>query len=78
MNPVEDEFHEEVLRLFALEAWDWIRQIQASLLELEDGPATQRSGDFVALRSTTLRQWDLPMDYVVVGSRTLSIALDAN
>jgi hypothetical protein len=25
-----------------------------------------------------LREWDLPMDYVVVGSSTLSISLDAN
>ena len=36
------------------------------------------AGDFVPLRSATLREWDLPMDYVVVGSRTLSISLDAN
>ena len=43
MNQIEGEFHEEVLRLFALEALEWIRQIQASLLELEDGPATERA-----------------------------------
>ena len=34
-NPVEDEFQEEVLRLFALEALEWIRQVKAALLELE-------------------------------------------
>ena len=43
MNPIESEFHEEVLRLFALEALEWIRQIQAALLELEDAPATERA-----------------------------------
>ena len=55
MNPVEDEFHEEVLRLFALEALEWIRQIQASLLELEDAPATQRAHQLygIILRNIT-------------------------
>jgi len=43
VNPIESEFHEEVLRLFALEALEWIRQIQAALLELEDAPATERA-----------------------------------
>jgi len=36
------------------------------------------AGEFVPLRSAILREWDLPMEYVVVGSRTLSISLDAN
>ncbi len=36
------------------------------------------AGDFVPLRNATLGEWDLPMEYMVVGSRTLSIALDAN
>jgi len=55
VNPVEDEFHEEVLRLFALEALEWIRQIQASLLELEDAPATQRAHQLygIILRNIT-------------------------
>ena len=35
-------------------------------------------GEFVPLRSATLGEWDLPMEYVVVGSRTLTLALDAN
>jgi chemotaxis protein histidine kinase CheA len=38
-NPIEGEFQEEVLRLFALEAVEWVRQIKAALLELE-GAAT--------------------------------------
>jgi hypothetical protein len=55
VNPVEDEFHEEVLRLFALEALEWIRQIQAALLELEDAPATQRAHQLyeIILRNIT-------------------------
>jgi transcriptional regulator with XRE-family HTH domain len=36
------------------------------------------AGEFVPLRSATLREWDLPMEYVVTGSRTLSLTLDAN
>ena len=36
------------------------------------------AGDFVPLRSATLREYDMPMEYVVVGSRTLSLTLDAN
>jgi hypothetical protein len=36
------------------------------------------AGDFVPLRSATLREWDMPMEYVVIGSRTLSLTLDAN
>jgi hypothetical protein len=36
------------------------------------------AGEFVPLRSTTLREWDMPMEYVVIGSRTLTLALDAN
>jgi chemotaxis protein histidine kinase CheA len=41
-NPIEGEFQEEVLRLFALEALEWIRQIKAALLELEGSPAQER------------------------------------
>jgi chemotaxis protein histidine kinase CheA len=41
-NPIEGEFQEEVLRLFALEALEWIRQIKAALLELEGGPPPER------------------------------------
>jgi hypothetical protein len=36
------------------------------------------AGEFVPLRSATLGEWDMPMEYVVVGSRTLTLALDAN
>jgi hypothetical protein len=36
------------------------------------------AGDFVPLRSATLREWDMPMEYVVVGSRTLALPLDSN
>ena len=36
------------------------------------------AGDFVPLRSATLREWDMPMEYVVIGSRTLTLTLDAN
>jgi chemotaxis protein histidine kinase CheA len=43
INPMEGEFQEEVLRLFALEALEWIRQIKAALLELESAPAPKRT-----------------------------------
>jgi hypothetical protein len=36
------------------------------------------AGEFVPLRNATLGEYDLPMDYAVVGSRTLTITLDAN
>src|SRR5438876_12179985 len=54
-NPVEDEFQEEVLRLFALEALEWIRQVKAALLELEDAQAQERIQTLydVILRSLT-------------------------
>src|SRR6185503_9771912 len=38
VNPIEGEFQEEVLRVFALEALEWIRQIKVALLELEGTP----------------------------------------
>jgi hypothetical protein len=40
--------------------------------------ADRSAGDFVPLRSATLGEWDLPTEYAVVGSRTLTITLDAN
>jgi hypothetical protein len=40
--------------------------------------ADRSSGDFVPLRSATLGEWDLPTEYAVTGSRTLTITLDAN
>jgi SpoIVB peptidase S55 len=40
--------------------------------------ADRSGGDFVPLRSATLGQWDLPVDYAVSGTRTLTINLDAN
>src|SRR3984893_13325430 len=40
--------------------------------------ADRSAGDFVPLRNTTLGEWDLPTEYAVAGSRTLTIALDAN
>jgi chemotaxis protein histidine kinase CheA len=43
VNPIEGEFQEEVLRVFALEALEWIRQIKVSLLELEGSPDAQRA-----------------------------------
>jgi hypothetical protein len=40
---------------------------------------TDRStGDFVPLRSATLGEWNLPTEFAVVGSRTLTMTLDAN
>ncbi|MBI4401864.1 MAG: Hpt domain-containing protein [Nitrospirae bacterium] len=42
VNPHEDQFLEEVLGLFSLEAQEWIRQIHAAVLELESGPAADR------------------------------------
>jgi chemotaxis protein histidine kinase CheA len=55
VNSIEGEFHEEVLRLFALEALEWIRQIQAALLELEDAPAMERAHNLceIILRNIT-------------------------
>jgi hypothetical protein len=40
--------------------------------------ADRSAGDFVPLRNATLGEWDLPTEYAVVGSRTLTINLDAN
>jgi hypothetical protein len=40
--------------------------------------ADRSTGDFVPLRSATLGEWNLPTEFVVVGSRTLTINLDAN
>src|SRR5688572_15049238 len=42
INPQEDQFLEEVLGLFALEAEEWITQGKAALLELERGPSPDR------------------------------------
>lgn len=43
MNPHEDQFLEEMLGLFALEAQEWVRQICAALLELDKGPTPDRA-----------------------------------
>jgi chemotaxis protein histidine kinase CheA len=43
INPIEDQFREEVLRLFALEALEWMRKIKAALLELKNGAAPERA-----------------------------------
>jgi chemotaxis protein histidine kinase CheA len=43
VNPIEDQFREEVLRLFALEALEWMRKIKAALLELKNGAAPERA-----------------------------------
>ena len=43
VNPIEGEFQEEVLRVFALEALEWIRQINAALLDLEGVPEAARA-----------------------------------
>jgi SpoIVB peptidase S55 len=40
--------------------------------------ADRSTGDFVPLRNATLGEWNLPTDYAVVGSRMLTITLDAN
>jgi hypothetical protein len=40
--------------------------------------ADRSTGDFVPLRSATLGEWNLPTEFVVVGSRMLTINLDAN
>jgi|GEM_PF-259941 len=42
VEPIESEFQEEVLGLFAREASGWIGQIKAALWELELGPAPER------------------------------------
>src|SRR5437660_4672719 len=42
VKPIEGEFQEEVLRLFAQEASGWIGQIKAALWELELGPTPDR------------------------------------
>ena len=36
------------------------------------------AGEFVPLRNATLGEWDLPTEYALVGSRTLTINLDPN
>jgi hypothetical protein len=40
--------------------------------------ADRSTGDFVPLRNATLGEWNLPTEYVVVGSRMLTLNLDAN
>ena len=42
-NPFQDQFQEEVLRVFALEASEWIKHINAAFTELEGGTASERS-----------------------------------
>lgn len=42
VNPDEDQFLEEVLGLFSLEAQEWISQIHSAVLELESGPTADR------------------------------------
>ena len=43
VNLVEGEFLEEVLKLFAAEASEWVQRIQAALLELEGRPSAERA-----------------------------------
>ena len=38
--------------------------------------ADRSTGEFVPLRSATLGEWNLPTEYAVVGSRTLTIAIE--
>jgi hypothetical protein len=40
--------------------------------------ADRSTGDFVPLRNAILGEWNLPTEFAVVGSRMLTIALDAN
>jgi hypothetical protein len=40
--------------------------------------ADRSTGDFVPLRNATLGEWNLPTEYAVVGSRMLTITLDAH
>jgi hypothetical protein len=40
--------------------------------------ADRSTGDFVPLRSATLGEWNLPTEFALVGSRMLTINLDAN
>lgn len=44
-NPSHDQFQEEVLRVFALEASGWITHINEAFTELERGAASERSPD---------------------------------
>src|SRR5688572_21668514 len=55
VNPIEGEFQEEVLRLFAVEALDWLGQTKAALLELEDVPSAERAHTLyeIVLRNLT-------------------------
>jgi chemotaxis protein histidine kinase CheA len=54
-DSLQDEFKEEVLRLFALEAVEWIKQTKAAVSELEGAPPGERAGVLyeVILRSLT-------------------------
>jgi chemotaxis protein histidine kinase CheA len=54
-NPGEDQFFEEVIGLFALEAQEWISQIQGALGELEGGAAPEGAAKLyeVILRGLT-------------------------
>jgi chemotaxis protein histidine kinase CheA len=54
-HPLQDDFKEEVLRLFALEAVEWIKQTKAAVSELEGGPPADRANILyeVILRNLT-------------------------
>src|SRR5437660_1325298 len=43
MDASEDQFQEEVLKLFAEEGLEWVSQIRASLQELESGQAGDKA-----------------------------------
>ena len=54
-HSLQDEFKEEVLRLFALEAVEWIKQTKAAVSELEGAPPAERASVLyeVILRNLT-------------------------
>jgi chemotaxis protein histidine kinase CheA len=54
-NSLQDDFKEEVLRLFALEAVEWIKQTKAAVSELEGNPPPERANILfeVTLRNLT-------------------------
>lgn len=54
-NPGEDQFLEEVIGLFALEAQEWLGQINGALGELQSGPDVERTSKLfeIILRGLT-------------------------
>ena len=55
---------------------EYLSSLPPSVLEVIEGG--RNSGDFTPLRNATLGEWELPTEYAVIGSRLLTLDIDAN